>query len=165
MTTTSKPSQSTAGSSHTAGVASPSARASRTSSASSAANCAQVASATVSSGGLRVAVKRGHGRLARVCDREDLVEPGYLERLGDVRIAVDDRHHAVLGPQSLERTDQHAQRGGVEERRLGEVDDEPGPAGLDRTDDGALELRGREQVDLASDRHDMALGVDVLLRK
>src|SRR4051794_19594358 len=165
MTTTSKPSQSTAGSSHTAGVASPSARASSRSSASSAANCAQVASATVSSGGLRIAVERGDRGLARVGDREDLIEPGDLERLGDVRVAVDDRHDAVLGPQALERTDEHAEGGRVQERRLGEIDDDPGPAGVDRADDRALELRGGEQVDLAADRHDVALGVDVLLRQ
>src|SRR4051794_17208267 len=163
MTTRSNAAQSTAGSSHTAGVASPSARASSTSSASSAANCAHVASAMNSSGGLRVAVQRGHCGLARVGDREDLVEPGDLERLGDVRIAVDDRHHAVLGPQPLEGADEDAQGGGVQERRLGEVDDDPGPAGVDGAHHGALELRSGEEVYLAADRHDVTFGVDVLL--
>ena len=54
----------------------------------------------------------------RRADREDLVQPGDLERLGDVRVGVDDRQRAVAGAQALDGADEDAEGGRVQERRL-----------------------------------------------
>ena len=48
-----------------------------------------------------VDVQRRDGLVASGADREDLVEAGDLERLGDVVVDVDDRHAAVPGAQRL----------------------------------------------------------------
>ena len=72
-----------------------------------------------------------HGLVAGRADREDLVQPGDLERLGDVRVGVHDRQHAVLGVQALDGADEDAEGGRVEERRLREVHDDPGVARLE----------------------------------
>jgi hypothetical protein len=114
-------------------------------------------------GGLVGRVQRPDRLVARRPDREDLVQPGDLERLGDVRVGVDDRQDAVARAQALDRADEDAERGGVQERRLGQVDDDPGPAGLDRLAEHGLELRGGEQVDLTRHGDDVALLVEVLL--
>ena len=63
-------------------------------------------------------VERRDGLVARVEDGEDLVEAGDLERLGDVLSGVGDREPAVAGAQALDRADEDAEGGGVEERRL-----------------------------------------------
>ena len=91
-------------------------------------------------------------RRASGADREDLIEAGDLERLGDVRVRVDDRQDAVARAQPLDRADEDAERGRVQERRVGQVDDDPGPAGLERLAQGRLQLGRGEQVDLAARR-------------
>src|SRR3954453_3446103 len=62
--------------------------------------------------------------VARLVDREDAVEPRDLEDLGDVLVGADERQRPAGGAQSLDPADQHAERGGVDEGRLREVDDE-----------------------------------------
>src|SRR3712207_4818788 len=111
-------------------------------------------------GGRGGVVERGDRVVARAQDREDLVQAGDLERLGDVLVDVDDHQRAVARAQALDRADQHAERGGVEERRLGEVDDDPALAGLDRVGELLLELGGGEEVDLAAHRHHVAIVVE-----
>ena len=78
--------------------------------------------------GGRLRRRRGPRRPRRAwADREDLIEAGDLERLGDVRVGVDDRQDAVARAQALDRADEDAERGRVQERRVGEVDDDPDP--------------------------------------
>ena len=55
-----------------------------------------------------VGVEGLDGLVARGPDREDLIEARDLERLGDVRVGVDDRQHAVARAQALDRADQDA---------------------------------------------------------
>src|SRR3954451_9385688 len=164
MTTSSKPAQSTSGSSQIAGTASsPSAARSRLSSSSRPGKSRQVARPISGSDRLTGGVKCGDRLVARRHDREDLVQAGDLERLGDVRVGVDDRQRAVAGPDALDRADQHAEGGRVEERRLGEVDDDPVLADIDGAEQRRLEIRGGEEIDLAPDGDDVALVVEALL--
>ena len=95
--------------------------------------------------------------LARGDDREDLIEAGDLEGLGDVLVDVDDRQRAVARAQPLDRADQHAERRRVQERRVGQVDDDPHAAALDRLGEHLLELGGREEVDLAAHGENVAI--------
>jgi hypothetical protein len=117
------------------------------------------------SGGRFVGVEGVDGLVARRPDREDLIQAGDLERLGDVRVRVDDGQDPVARAQALDRADEDAERGGVQEGRLGEVDDDPDPAGLERLAESRLQLRRGEEVDLACDGHDLARVVDRIARE
>jgi hypothetical protein len=75
--------------------------------------------------GLRLfLVERGERLLAAAADREDLIQPRDLERLGDVLVGVDDRQPPVVRAQALDRADEDAERRGVQEGGLAEVDDD-----------------------------------------
>src|SRR3954451_15488060 len=58
-------------------------------------------------------------------NREDAIESGHLEQSELVGVGAHDREHAVVLAQTLARTDQNAQRGGVDERGVRDVDDDP----------------------------------------
>src|SRR4051812_9228423 len=104
-------------------------------------------------------VERRDGVVARGEDREDLVEAGDLEGLGDVLVDVDDDQRALARPQPLDGADEHAERGGVQKRRVAEVDDDAVLARLDGVGELLLELGRGEQVDLAAYGDDVAVGV------
>ena len=66
-------------------------------------------------------VERG---LPVLVDREHPVQPRDLEDLRDVLVGADQCQRPARRPQPLHAADQHAERGGVDERGLGEVDDD-----------------------------------------
>src|SRR5918995_580145 len=82
-------------------------------------------------------------------DREDAVETGDLEDLGDVAVAAHERQLALIRAQALDAADEHAERGRVDERRVAEVDDDVATALIDHVEQLLLELRGGVEVDLA----------------
>src|SRR5438874_421406 len=102
--------------------------------------------------GLLGRLELGDGLVAGRIDREDTVEAGDLEDLGDVAIAADQRELSVVRAESLYASDQHAEGGRVDERRLAEVDDHLLAALSDHLEQLLLELGGRVQVDLAGER-------------
>src|SRR5205085_12163116 len=61
--------------------------------------------------------------VTRRVDREDAVEAGDLEDLGDVPAVADERELAVVRPEPLDAADEDSQGRRVDERRVGEVDD------------------------------------------
>src|ERR687883_197604 len=65
-----------------------------------------------------------HSLLAGGIDREDAIEAGDLEDLRDVAVAADQRELAVVRAQPLDTADQHTERGGVDEGRVAEIDDD-----------------------------------------
>src|SRR5919201_5554063 len=69
-----------------------------------------------------------------------------------IRAVDDERDLAALRPQSLEAAEQHAERRRVDERGLGEVDDDATRAGADQAEQLALEMRRRVEVALAGNR-------------
>ena len=74
-------------------------------------------------------------------DREDAVESGDLEDLGDVAVAAHERELAIVRPQALHPADEHTERGRVDEGRVGEVDDDITAALVDDLEQLLLELR------------------------
>src|SRR5256714_14627565 len=105
----------------------------------------------------------GQRLVARLVDREDPVEAGDLEDLGDVLVGADERQRPTGRAQPLDAANQHAERGRVDEGRLGNVDDESLLAVLDHLDETLLELRSRVEVDLAAKLDDVGLLVDFLI--
>ena len=65
------------------------------------------------------------GVIDRRTQVERAVEAGDLEHLPDPGLVADDAQLAALGAGPLQHTDEDTERGGVEERHLVEVDDEP----------------------------------------
>src|SRR3954452_1441556 len=114
----------------------------------------------IPSGGRRGVVERGDRVVAVGEDREDLVQARDLERLGDVLIDVDDDERAVARPQALDGADEHAERRGVQERRVREVDDDPRLAPFDRVGELLLELGRGEEIDLPTHGDDVAIRVE-----
>ena len=55
-------------------------------------------------------------------DREDPVQPGDLEDLGDVLVGADEGERAAGGAEALDAPDEDAEGGGVDEGGVGEVD-------------------------------------------
>src|SRR2546421_4783667 len=97
--------------------------------------------------------RHGRDRLAACrVDREDAVESGDLEDLGDVAVAADERELAVVRAQSLDAADEHAERRRVDEGRVREVDYDVLPALADHLEELLLELRRRVEVHLACER-------------
>src|SRR5438093_2970979 len=74
--------------------------------------------------GRELLVDRGHCLLTAAVDREHAVEAGDLEDLGDVPVAADERQLAVVRPQALDASHEHAERRRVDERGVAEVDDD-----------------------------------------
>src|SRR5437763_5195255 len=99
-----------------------------------------------------------HGFVARGIDREDAVEAGDLEDLGDVPIAADERQLAVIRAETLDAPDQHAERCRVDEGRVAEVNDDLPSALTDHLEQLLLELRRGVQVNLADERDDVRVG-------
>src|SRR5579884_154430 len=104
--------------------------------------------------------------VARAVDREHAVEPRDLEDLRDVAVAADERELAVVRAQPLDAADEHAERRRVDERRVGEVDDDLPAALADHLEQLLLELGRRVEVDLAGERDHVGvvgqlLGLDV----
>ena len=118
-----------------------------------AAGCAQVR--TGGGAGL------GECLVAGRIDREDAVEPGDLEDLRDVPVAADEREPAFLGAEPLDAADEHAERCRVDERRVGEVDDDLLAALRDHVEELLLELGRRVEVDLARQRDHVGGVVDL----
>ena len=65
-------------------------------------------------------------------NREDAVEAGDLEDLGDVVVGADEHQGVVRGAQALDASYQHAERGGIDEGGLREVYDDLLLPGLDQ---------------------------------
>src|SRR5690348_9237543 len=86
-------------------------------------------------------------------DLEDLVEAGDREDLEDAVVLAHEPHRPAAGAGELQPADEHPEAGRVEERHLGEVDDETGAT----TDDLLVELlaheRSRVHVDLTAEVH------------
>src|SRR6185437_2390314 len=93
-----------------------------------------------------------HGLVAGRVDREDAVETGDLEDLRDVPVAADKRELAVVRAEPLHAADEDAERRGVDERRVAEVDDDLLAALADHLEQLLLELRRRVEIDLAGER-------------
>src|SRR5436309_1441794 len=74
--------------------------------------------------GRKLLVDGGHRLLAAAVDREHPVETGDLEDLGDVPVAADEGQLAVVRAQALHAADEHAERCGIDEGRIGEVHDD-----------------------------------------
>ena len=94
-------------------------------------------------------------------DGEDAVEPGDLEDLRDVAVAAHERQLAVGRPQPLDPPDQHAERRRVDERGVREVDDHLLPALPDHFEQLCLELGCRVEVDLAGQRDDVPVALEL----
>src|SRR4029079_5521581 len=105
---------------------------------------------------------RRHGLLARGIDREDLVETGDLEDLGDVAVTADERELAVVRPQSLDAAHEDAERRRVDERRPAEVDDDLLAPLADHLEQLLLELGRRVEVDLTGERDDIRVSAELL---
>src|SRR3954468_15256512 len=99
----------------------------------------------------------GNGLVAGGVDREDAVEAGDLEDLGDVAVAADERELALVRAQPLDAADEHAERRGVDERRVAEVDDDLLAALTDHLEQLLLELGRGVQVHLARQRDDIGV--------
>src|SRR5881275_847681 len=84
----------------------------------------------------------GDGLVAGGVDREDAVEAGDLEDLGDVAVAADERQLPVVRAEALDASDEDAERRGVDERRVAEVDDDLLAALADHLEQLLLELGG-----------------------
>src|SRR2546423_1411037 len=93
-----------------------------------------------------------HGLVAGGIDGEDAVEARDLEDLGDVAVAADERQLPVIRAQALDSSDEDAERRGVDERRVAEVDDDLLAALADHLEQLLLELGGGVEVDLARER-------------
>src|SRR5256885_15158208 len=112
--------------------------------------------------GLLGRLELGDSLVAGRIDREDTVEAGDLEDLGDVAIAADQRELSIVRAQSLDASDQHAEGGRVDERRVAEVDDHLLAALADHLEQLLLELGRRVQVDLAGERDHIRLTAELL---
>src|SRR6516225_12442449 len=95
-------------------------------------------------------------------NREDAVEAGDLEDLGDVPVAADERELAVVRAEPLDAADEHSERRRVDERRVGEIDDDFLGALSDHLEQLLLELWRRVQIDLARQRDDVRVVTDLL---
>src|SRR5919201_3437199 len=102
-------------------------------------------------------VELGHGLLARRIDREDAVEARDLEDLDDVAVAANERELSVVRAQALDAADEDAESGGVDEGRVGEIDDDLLPALTDHLEQLLLELGRRVEVDLPRERDDVGV--------
>src|SRR4051794_5373376 len=100
------------------------------------------------------------GFVQRVDDGEHAVETRDAERLDDGVVGAHDDERSVEPPQPPVRPDEDAERGRIDEGRLGEIHDDMRPALVDRGGHALLELRGGEEVDLAGDGHDVRVAVD-----
>src|SRR4051812_48700241 len=81
-------------------------------------------------------------------DREDAVEAGDLEDLRDVAVAADERKLTLVRAEALYATDEHAERGRVDEGRVAEVDDDVATTLVDHLEQLLLELGRGVEVDL-----------------
>ena len=100
--------------------------------------------------------------VARRVDGEHPVETGDLEDLRDVAVAAHERQLAVARPQPLDPADEYAERRRVDEGRVGEVDDHLLRALADHVEQLLLELGRRVEVDLARQRDDVCVALDLL---
>src|SRR5947199_4535797 len=91
----------------------------------------------------------GDGLVARGVDREHAVEPGDLEDLGDVPVAANERQLPVVGAQPLDPSDEDAEGGRIDERRVAEVDDHLLSPLADHLEELLLELRRGVEIHLA----------------
>jgi hypothetical protein len=108
--------------------------------------------------------RRARRRRSRACRRSRRSGRGRdLERLGDVRVGVDDHELAVARAQALDGADEHAEGGRVEEGGLREVDDDADAPVLDGVGERLLQLGRGEQVDLAADGDDVTAFAERLL--
>src|SRR6185295_11330115 len=98
-----------------------------------------------------------HGLGTRFVDGEDLVQPRDLEDLRDVAVAADEREPPAVRAQSLDAAHQHAERGRVDEGRVGEVDDDLLGALADHLEQLLLELGRGVEVDLARQGDDVGV--------
>src|SRR5436190_6727619 len=112
----------------------------------------------------------GDGLVAGWVNREDAVEAGDLEDLGDVAVTADERELSLVRAQPLDAPDEHAEGRGVDERRVAEVDDDLLAALADHLEQLLLELGRGVQVDLACKRDHIGvvsqlLGLDVEIHR
>src|SRR3954470_13284008 len=89
--------------------------------------------------------------VARLVDREDAVEAGYLEDLRDVLVGADQSERAARRAQPLDAADEHAERRRVDEGGLRQIDDELLLAVLDHLDEALLERRSRVEIALPAE--------------
>jgi hypothetical protein len=95
-------------------------------------------------------------------NREDLVQAGDLEDLGDVAVVADERELSAARPQTLEAAHEHAEGRGVDEGGVAEVDDDLlGPL-ADDLEQLLLELGRGVEVDLAREGDHERLASDPL---
>src|SRR5204863_168683 len=87
-----------------------------------------------------------HRFVARRVDREDPVEAGDLEDLGDVAVAADERELPAVRAEPLHAADEHAEGRGVDEGGAAEVDDDLLAALADDLEQLLLERRDRLPV-------------------
>ena len=91
------------------------------------------------------------------------VDAGDCKYTADVGVWALNRHSAASRPQPLQRAHQNAERGGVDEGGLTEIEDQAGSAPVDGTIDVPAQLGSRHQVGLARELDNDDIGVELAI--
>src|SRR3954454_17129681 len=96
-------------------------------------------------------------------EREQQVQARDLEGAADARVGVDDDELAAALAHALVREYERGQSGRVHVARLGEVDDEPAVAGVDRAVQCLAQLGRRVEIEVPAHRDQVAIVIECVL--
>src|SRR5579875_672504 len=99
--------------------------------------------------------QRGERILKRAVKRDHDLQPDDLEDPAYVVVVADDSQRTASFAQPLQGADENADRGGIDESSVGQVDGDQPVAVVDPLNDPLLELRCYVEVDVATDAYHM----------